>query len=293
MADFEHFTVQNVQHWNAMPHSNPQENNRLHIVLALIPGFTLSNLTVALDLMRIANREAMEEVFSWDIVTLCDVPCRSSAGIEIAPTCAIGQIHTASATAVLASWSPEAGYVTSLFTWLHRIDRQGGMIGSMENGAFILAKAGLLGSAEATPHIESRDSFAEEFAPELLSKDLHILTNHRLGCTGIVSEFDLFFALIRQTQGGKLADSLADIVSYGSPETKFLSRPLHRDQLLFRSDQRIARCIELMLANQEQPLSLADIGKRAGISVWQMRRLFLRELGRTPSTYYTPATELT
>ncbi|WP_424831418.1 GlxA family transcriptional regulator [Ruegeria sp.] len=157
----------------------------------------------------------------------------------------------------------------------------------MENGAFILAKAGLLGSAEATPHIESRDSFAEEFAPELLSKDLHILTNHRLGCTGIVSEFDLFFALIRQTQGGKLADSLADIVSYGSPETKFLSRPLHRDQLLFRSDRRIARCIELMLANQEQPLSLADIGKRAGISVWQMRRLFLRELGRTPSTYYS------
>ena len=259
----------------------------LHIVFVLVPRFTLSALALATDVLRVANREALQPVFSWDIVTLDGKPCLASSGLEIAPTRRMQDVALAPVALVLASWEPEVGITPSLMAWLHAQDRQGAIIGAVETGAFVLAHGGLLRAGEAALHIESRAAFAERFDPALMADALFTVSERRMSCSGVVSLLDMLLALVERRTGKRLSRRIAEIFAYRMPPEEASSPLISQDALLLKADRRLVRVIEIMQAHLKAPLSIAEICGRAGVSVWQLRRVFKREIGRTPSSYYT------
>ncbi|MER9402250.1 helix-turn-helix domain-containing protein [Mesorhizobium sp. M0615] len=260
--------------------------NSIHVVFVLIPRFTLSTLALGIDALRVINRVALQQLFTWDIVTPDGAPAISSSDIPVTPTKRLQEISCAPVTLVLASWEFEAGYQQPLLAWLRRQDRQKGVLGSVESGAFILAKAGLLRSGEAAVHFESRSAFSDKFGSELVTDDRWILTDRRASCSGVISLFDMILALTERELGRELAQNVADIMCYRPPSQASSADQLHRDQLLIRADQGLVRAIEVMHANLENPISLTQICKTANLSVWRLRRLFKRELDQAPSAYY-------
>lgn len=258
----------------------------IHIVLVLVPRFTLSALALAVDVLRVANREALRPVFTWDIVTPQGVAGMPSSGLPVAPTRRMQDILHAPIALVFAAWEPEAGVTPALLAWLHGQNRKQAVLGAVENGAFILAQAGLLQQGEAALHIESRAAFAERFDEALLSEDLWTLGERRMSCSGVISLLDMLLALIARECGPELARNVADIFAYRPPPEGELARRTRREQQLMRSDRRLAQAVEIMQAHMEEPLTVEEICTRIGLSVWQLRRLFQRELRQSPSSYY-------
>ena len=258
----------------------------IHIVFVLVPRFTLSSLALAIDVLRVANREALRPVFTWDIVTTDGKPGMPSSGVPVAPTRRMQDILKAPISLVLAAWEPEAGATPALMAWLHSQNREGSALGAVENGAFVLARAGLLRAGEAALHIESRAAFAEQFDAGLLSDDLWTLGERRMSCSGVISLLDMLLALIARDCSAELARNVADIFAYRPPAEGKQAQRSRREQQLMRSDRRLARATEIMQTHIEDPLPVTEICDQIGLSVWQMRRLFRRELGQSPSGYY-------
>lgn len=258
----------------------------LHIVFVLVPRFTLSALALATDVLRVSNREALRQVFSWDIVTADGNVCLASSGLEITPTRRIQDISYAPVALVLAAWEPEAGASPPLLAWLYAQDRQGAVLGMVETGAFVLAKAGLLKPGEAALHIESRNAFSEAYDASLMADGMWTLSDRRMSCSGVVSLLDLLLALIEREGGSALARSVADAFAYRPSAEGPPGSWRQRDKQLRRADRRLVRVVEIMQAHLEDPIPLSEITAMAGLSVWQARRLFKQETDDTPSAYY-------
>lgn len=256
------------------------------VTLVIVPRFPLLSLAICTEGLRVANRECLPMAFSWDIATVDGQPVSSSSGIPIQPTRSIREIKVSPVAIVLSAYYPEQAYSDELLAWLRHQDHQGSIIGCVDTGAFILAKAGLLSGTGVTVHQESVDPFHEAFDRKLIYDRLFSFEGRRLSSAGGMATFDMILALIARTKGEHLSDRVAALMNYQRLTDEPARQGAPRDTALARVNRELGRCVELMQANLEEPLPVEDICAAAGVPSWKARRLFQRYLRRSPADYY-------
>ena len=255
-----------------------------HVTLVIVPRFPLLSLAMCTESLRVANRESLAPAFSWSIASVDGEPVASSSGIDITPSQSLDEIAVAPVILVLASYQPEQAYIPKLLNWLRRQDRRGSLIGCVDTGALILAKAGLLTNMAVSVHRESVDPMREAFGAEIVYDRLYAVSGRRLSSAGGVATFDMMLALIARFKGERLADRIADVLNHRriGPAPRAGDPPA----AIAAADPGLMRLVEVMQANLEEPLAIADICRAADLPDWRARRLFARYLGRSPAAYY-------
>ncbi|GAA4200743.1 GlxA family transcriptional regulator [Actinocatenispora rupis] len=162
----------------------------------------------------------------------------------------------------------------------------GGTVASVCAGADALGRAGLLDGRRCTTHHEVQEEFARRYPRATVVRDvLYVVDGRVVTSAGIASGIDLALHLIATRHGPALAARVArSMVVYArrngdAPQASALLR--HRAHV---SDS-VHRAQDLIDERFAEPLPLADLAARTGVSERTLTRRFTAATGLTPLRY--------
>lgn len=256
------------------------------VSLLLAPRFPLLSLAICTESLRVANRELGATHFGRQILTFDSNPAHSSSGIELAGDAAYGDVHFAPVVILLSSYRPEEASSPDLSAWLRRQDRQGAMLGCIDTGAYLLAKAGLLGGRHVVAHHETLPAYEELFGEAVLLDRLFALEGRIASSAGGMATLDMMLKVIAHFANQELADRVAHVLNYTAHGQTGALGSSTNDAAIGRVDRRLGRLVEIMQGHLENPITLTKICAIAQVDSSTARRLFLRHFRDTPGRYY-------
>lgn len=255
----------------------------------LLNRFTMLPFTAAIEPLRLANRAAGRELFTWHLTgPQGDVArCSNGARIMLDTSLEASPAPARDDVVIVCGGTEIAREATKpVVAWLRRHARGGGSMGAVCTGAWILAEAGLLEGRKATIHWENHDGFAEAFPEVDLFRSVFVHDGNRLTAAGGTSSIDLMLHLIASAHGDALAADVADQMLHTTIRTDQDRQRLSIPTRIGVRHPRLAAVIARMESNIEDPISPARLALDAGMSTRQLERLFRRYLNRSPKRYY-------
>jgi len=256
------------------------------ISFLLLPDFSMIAFVSAVEPLRVANRMAGRQLFSWQVLSLDGAPVTASNGMAVVADSSYADAGQLAMVFVCASFAPERCADQHLHNWLRRMAAYGTVIGAIDTGSYLLARARLLNGYRATLHWEGVAAFSEAFPAVQVTQELFEIDRNRLTCAGGTAAMDMMLHLVAQRHGQALAVAISEqfIQNRIRPHSDH-----QRTDLSTRIDTynpHVLRVVARMEANIETPLSAAALARATGISLRQLERLFAAELGATPQQYY-------
>ncbi|MBY6138303.1 GlxA family transcriptional regulator [Leisingera daeponensis] len=255
-------------------------------VFVLLDKFTLLCFSAAMESLRIANRMAGRELYTWTVVGEGGDTISCSAGTVFQLDSDLSELQRDDTIMVCGGIDVQDASTKKMLSWLRREARKGLMVGGLCTASYTLAKAGLLDGKRATIHWENADSFGEEFDEVELAKSVFVIDGNRLSTAGGTSSIDLMLKLIANDQGEELANAVADQLIYSSIRTDQDTQRLSIPTRIGVRHPKLSMVIQMMEANIEEPISPSILAQDVGMSTRQLERLFRRYLNRSPKRYY-------
>lgn len=176
----------------------------------------------------------------------------------------------------------------SFFEWLKKANAKQTTIASVCNGAFILAKSGLLDFKECTTHWKLIERFKKDFPLlKVQSNTLFTKSDNLYTSAGIVTGIDLALFLIEDRHGKEVATTIAkELVVYkrrqGSDqqESVYLQNRNHRDE-------KIHTIQDWIIYNLEKTSTIDFLADLVHIGPRNLTRIFKKQTGITIAEYRT------
>ena len=255
------------------------------VTLLVVAHFPMHALALCLDALRIANREAQQRLFDWQVVSECGDPVPASCGLSVIPNCSIDDAIRSAVVIVIAGYEPENACTAALLRWLKRAARAGTLTGCVDTGALILARAGIRIAAETSVHAEALEGARENYRHTPFSARRVAVDESRISSAGGIATLDMMLALIENRHGAALAYRVAQVLNYETydrPAFEGVADPPSYSTL----PPALAQCLTLIDSHLEDPLDLDTLCTATGLREWTLRRLFIRTLGQPPGAWY-------
>ncbi|WP_342075799.1 GlxA family transcriptional regulator [Yoonia sp. SS1-5] len=255
-------------------------------VFTLMQDFTMLCFASAVESLRIANRTAGKELYSWTIIGEGGEDATCSNGCAFRLQGDLGELNRDDTIMLCGGVDVQQATTKKCLNWLRREARRGVTIAGLCTAGYSMAKAGLLDGRRATIHWENQDSFAEEFEDVELTKSVFVVDGNRITTAGGTASIDLMLKLIADDHGEDLANAVADILIYSSIRTDQDTQRLSIPTRIGVRHPKLSRVIQMMEQNIEDPISPAILARDVEMSTRQLERLFRRYLSRSPKRYY-------
>lgn len=271
-----------------MPRPDPTRPTTLAFLL--VPEFSMLSVVSAVEPLRAANRLIGREAYAWRFYSADGQPIPASNGMAVNVAGGLTEITAAAPRLdylfVCAGLEHDPPGRQRLHAALHQCARAGLVLGSLSAGAFILARAGLLGGYRSTIHWEFQPAFAEAF-PELdLSPGLYVVDRDRWTGSGGVAGMDMMLELIGRDHGPSLSRAVANQFQIDRIRNAAMhQRPGALDRLE-TLPAPLQNAVQLMLANIETPLPMDEIARLSGLRLRRMERMFRAHLDASPARFY-------
>ena len=258
-----------------------------HRVAFFLPQhFGMLSFVSAVEPLRVANRLSGRPLYAWDVLSLDGGAVIASNGFVQQQTLALAAAGQYRVVVVTGPHDPHGWSSPMLYAWLRAQASRGALIGALDTGPFLVARARLLDGHRCTVHWENLDAFVAEFPRLEVSGELYEFDRTRFTCAGGTAAIDMMLGLVKQQHDSRLASAVSEV---------FLHEVIRPPQAPQRMGMRartgihhagLLRCIERMQASIEQPLLPAELAVGVGVSKRQLERLFRRWLNTTPTRYY-------
>lgn len=252
----------------------------------LVPGFALMAFTSVLEPLRAANHLSGKPLYRWLMLTADGAAAMPSSGLKIEADGSIAQKRPLDRVVVCTGGSAHLFDEPKTVAWLRRLARGGVALGAVADGAFLLARAGLLDGYRCAIHWLSHPSFRESFPEIELSSSLYMVDRDRFTSAGGTAAFDMMLEVIARDHGSALSMQVAEW---------FVHDPVRagadRQRLALRvrtgvTDAVVLRAIGLMEENVEEPLRIPRLAALTSISQDRLERRFRQHTGVKPQEYY-------
>jgi AraC family carnitine catabolism transcriptional activator len=251
----------------------------------LLPGFSMMGLMAAIEPLRVANR-FRAELYHWRLLSLDGAAVAASNGMSLNVDAALELPAAGASLFVVAGFEPLASFDARLAHWLHRLEREGLLLGGIDTGSFVLAEAGLFGQQRLTLHWEAIEAFQERYPRLAVTQELFEIDGKRITSAGGTASLDLMLTLIGRDHGEELALAVSEQFVLG----RIRSRQDHqRMQIASRYDvhnKKLVQVIGEMQRHSEQPLGSRQLAELINVTPRQLERLFRQHLHDTPSNFY-------
>ena len=256
-----------------MPHSKNPSATTLQISILLFDRFSNHCLANVLEPLRAANDLSGQQVFDWNIVVLAGQGVHSSSGLRLEADAQLADMR-----GDILMVMPSYGFLTHANVTssraLRAAARRFDTLAGLDTGSWLLAQAGLLDGHRATIHWDELDWFSERFSEVDVQKEAVIYDRNRITCGGASTAFALAMQLIEKQQGAALRLRVENLFSGA-----YAQRPDRRGGIA-------ARAVDLMRANIEEPLPIAQLAQQLGRSQKHLERQTLARLGAAPQVIY-------
>lgn len=255
-------------------------------VFVLMENFTMLCFAAALESLRIANRTAGKQLYTWKLLSEGGQEAVCSNGCAFRVDGDLVELERDDVVMLCGGIDVQRATTKRILNWLRREARRGVTVAGLCTAGYSMAKAGLLDGKKATIHWENQDSFAEEFEEVHLTKSVFVVDGNRITTAGGTASIDLMIKLIADHHGEDLANAVADILIYSAIRTDQDTQRLSIPTRIGVRHPKLSRVIQMMEQNIEEPISPATLAKDVGMSTRQLERLFRRYLSRSPKRYY-------
>ena len=258
------------------------------LLVIVTPNFNLSATVGLIDPLRAANYLDGVARFRWVLASAEGGMILASNGLTLQTTPLSEVANDAFDIVVISSsWAPEAYRSKPLLAALRKFALSGAAMGALDTGAFLLAEAGLLQDRIATVHYEHIDGLREISDRTAVSEDLYVFDGNRFTCAGGTASVDLGLHILRSVCGDSLANAAARYIFHpGARPPGTPQNPAGVEPLGHATPESVRRIITEMERHLEEPLTIPELCRHAGISQRQINRLFAAHVGRSPQLYY-------
>jgi transcriptional regulator GlxA family with amidase domain len=253
------------------------------IALLVLPQASILEVASALDPLRNANRQLGQEAYRWRVVSPDGAAVPLTCGIELPSSGPLAHAVGAEALIVVAGYRLAEVATRPLIRELRRIAPRFALVGGIDAGPWVLARAGLLDGFRATVHWEDLEDLAAAHPDVDVVPDRFVLDRNRVTISGAAPAADFMLHLIRARHGAALARQVA---------SSFLTRarPGHEPQVAALEpepelDARVAAALARMEARIDSPETAADTARSVGLSTKRLETLFREALGTTPAAH--------
>ena len=265
-----------------MTHERPQ-----HFLFALVEDFTHLAFPCAVDPLRIANLVSGKNLYRWSYASLDWTTATSSNETVTLTHYRFQDIPACDQLFVLSGINMHHKDHTTLINALRRQERtRATQIRALCSGAYIPAKAGFLYGRQAAIHWEYHDSFMEDFPEVNLTRNVFVADEKHITASGGTATADLMLHLIERDHGYALSVAVADQMVHNAVRNATSAQRVSLQSRNGMRNAHLARALELMRDNLDEPIPPSKIAREVGISTRQLERLFGKYLNASPKKYY-------
>ncbi len=172
----------------------------------------------------------------------------------------------------------------ALMRWLVRAARIVRRVGSVCDGAFIVASAGILDGRRAATHWSSCDRLAR-LHPEIdVDRESIFVRDGRVWTSaGVSAGIDMALAMVEEDHGRQLADTVAAHLVLYARRPGFQSQFSEALVAQMSGSDPLGPVVTWLRANLRAPVDVAQLARKAGMSVRSLHRHCLRALDTTPA----------
>ena len=198
------------------------------------------------------------------------------------PTASYAEIARVDTVVVPSTDDPDAVPDDALVQALVEAHQRGARVVSLCTGAFVLAAAGILDGRVATTHWMHADDLARRYPQVDVRADvLYVDDGDVLTSAGKTAALDLCVHLVRRDLGAATANGIARRLvvpahRHGG-QAQFISPPAEP-----RVPEGLAPTLEWARTRLDQPLTVQDLARHAGLSTRQLARRMQAELQAGP-----------
>ncbi len=255
----------------------------LTIAMLVLPLASILEVGSALDPLRAANRHLGGDFYRWRVVSPEGRPVPLTCGIELPSTGPLSAAEGADALIVIAGYRQAEVATRPLIRDLRRMAGRFRMIGGIDAGAWVLARAGLLDGHRATVHWEDLEDLAAAHPDVEVVPDRFVIHGNRFTAGGAAPAHDLMLHLIASRHGPALARQVAaSFITEARPGSDPQIAPLSADR---RMDPRLAAAIARIEARIETPEPVVQTAAAVGLSPRRLETLFRASLGLSPGAF--------
>jgi transcriptional regulator GlxA family with amidase domain len=258
----------------------------VRVGVLLLPQFPMMAFSAVIEPLRVANMLCPEADYRWLTVTTAGRSVTSSSGLKFATDFNVADGPDVDWLVVCSGGNADRYVSPAAHAWMRAQERKGAVIGAVADGAFFLARAGLLDNCTSTLHWQSQAAFREKFPKLKVVSDLYVIDRSRFTSAGGVAAFDMMLELIERRHGRAIATGIAEWFVHSrirlDADRELLSVKLRTGV----ADQRVLAAISLMERSLEGPLPVDDIARRLDLSPDTLGRLFVTHTGLPPARYY-------
>lgn len=256
------------------------------LAVMIFDRFPMMAFSSIVEPLRAANVLAGQALYSWIVVGPSHQPVEASNGISITPRFAVADAPAVNRIAICSGGDADHLHSHEAVAWIRRSLRTGAAIGSVADGAFFLARAGLLDGHACTLHWTSQSAFKEAFPDIELRRDLYVIDRRRFTSAGGIGSLDMMLEIIAGDHGAELAAGVAEWFVH-SPLRSSVDRKLMPVRLRTGvRDELVLSAIAIMEDEVEERLGILALARRLGVSSDKLERSFRAELATSPSGYY-------
>ena len=253
----------------------------LDLAVLVLPQASILEVASTLDPMRSANRHLGAQAYRWRVLSPDGQAVPLTCGIELPASGTLEQAAGADALVVIAGFKQAEVATRPLIAALRRAAGRFSMIGGIDAGPWVLARAGLLDGYRATVHWEDFEDLSTAHPEIDVVQSRYIIDRNRFTAGGAGPAADLMLHLIARRQGAALARQVAGSFITtprdGAESQMQASRP--------RVDPRIASAIARMEQRLDSPEPVAATARALGLSPRRLETLFQAALGQSPGAY--------
>ena len=259
----------------------------LKVHVLVLNESTMMSVAAVIDTMRAVNLISEKLLIDWRLVSADGRPVTLTNGLQMASHGAMGAFGASDYLIVIAGVNPLRNASARLISALARRRGEYNWLAGIEEGSWILAKAGFLNGRRATTHWTDLKEFAEEFPEVEVSNDRFVIDGEFITASGPVPALDMMLHIIRFHFGPSLAINTAGLFIYDEVRSPGGAQPLGDTGKVSIKEPRVAQAVRIMERTLDKPIATAAIAKRSGISIRQLELLFQRNLRVSPSAFYS------
>lgn len=265
---------------------SPPSKPATRFAFILIPEFALMSFCSSCEPLRVANRLAGKDLYTWSLHSAGGEPVISSNGMVSQVDGGLDKIDNVDYVIVVSSFNPQLGVTDELIKSLKLIASRGTIICGLDTGAYILARAGLLDNHKATIHWEDSSNFIQSFPKVNVLTSRYVIDGKRYTAAGAAAAMDLVLEIIAAENGRQLAVQIAEQFVYSPTNHQNSQQRFPVSERSGINHPVVNEAISLMESHLEDTLSTSQIARLCNISLRQLERLFHAHVGTTPGRWY-------
>ncbi|MFF9121321.1 helix-turn-helix domain-containing protein [Streptomyces massasporeus] len=249
------------------------------VALAATDGMLHFELSLAHEVFAAAPAGVTS---SWYDLTVCGPAAVQVGRFRLEPDAGLDRLRQAD-TVIVPGWAdldeePPAQLVDAV----REAHEAGARVASLCTGAFVLAAAGILDGRRATTHWAHTEVLAARHPRVEVDPDvLYVDNGSVLTSAGKAAALDLCLHLVRLDLGSSVANAVARRLVVpphrAGGQAQFVTAPVPE-----QDDHPLAALFPWIIERLDQPLTVEDLARRAGMSSRHLGRHFRAVTGTTP-----------